>query len=151
MLTIATKRELKSVNKIKDVESRFRMLLNLGEKFELDIYTLIMKSIDLVNERKGNIIRNRFGETTLENLSTGCKAVILAVFYNKENIYVSIEECGENALDVLFKISERLDLRVYTRYVISVFKPDIKCRIGDNVCTGGYEIYRKLGELNELN
>lgn len=151
MLTIATKRELNSINKIADVESRFRVLLKTGEKFESDIYTSIIKVIDLVEEREGNIIRNQFGETTLEKLSTGCKAVMLAVYYNKKNVYVSIEECGENALKVLFKLSEKLDICVYTRYEISVFELDIKCRINSTIYTGGYDIYKRLGELNELN
>lgn len=151
MLTIATKKELNNIEKIADVESRFRMLLNTGEKFESDVYTEIIKTIDSVEEREENIIRNQFGKTTLEKLSTGCKSVILAVYYAKKKVYVSIEECGENALRELFELSKKYDMHVYTRYKISIFENDVKCRIDGTLYTNGYDIYRKLGELNELN
>lgn len=147
MLTIYTKKD--SCKKIIDVESRFRMLIRDGETFSNDAYTKIMKKIDNISERRGNIITSRFGETLIESLSSGCKAVLLAVYYHDSDIAVSVDECGENALKVLFKIAEKINLQVYVSNYIKVNESDIECIVSDKLCKGGYAIYQRLGALNE--
>jgi len=79
-----------------------------------------MQAIDGVIIRKGDIIETKFCKTLLNDLSTGCKSIILAVFYEASKYVVSIDECGENALKILFKIGEKIDIRVFTSSYIKI-------------------------------
>lgn len=151
MLTIQTKHYNRPV--VKDVESHFRVLLKSGETFSDNIYTEIMKAIDHVNYRNNNIITTPFGDTTLESLSSGCKALLIIVHNSLNNIDnpVSIEECGENALELLFKISDKIDTIAYVCTTITVFKNNIQCKINDKLVKGGLNIYNILSKINEYN
>lgn len=80
-----------------------------------------MKEIDKVEKRDGLIIKNRFGVTSIEHLSSGCKAIILAVSNSGNKCAVSVDGCGENALNVLFKLGKEMDLKnTYTRGKIKI-------------------------------
>lgn len=59
-------------------------------------------------------IKTVFGDTTVEHLSTGCKTLILLNHY--KNKVISINECGENALDYIYKLPEGsiyMDFAIY--------------------------------------
>lgn len=66
----------------------------------------IIKKIDSSCMISKYMITSRFNGATLniDKLSTGCKTV-LNVMYNP-NIVFDICECGENALDILYSLSE---------------------------------------------
>ena len=145
MLTIITNSNT-DFKRIYDVESHFKALMNIGEKFNDDIYTKIMQHIDNINQRDGGYIVTRFGGTDISNLSSGCKAVILAVRYRNSDKAVSVDECGDNALKVLFKISEKMDLTVYVSNYITVYDNTVSCIIDGKMYTGGHTIYRRLQE-----
>ena len=120
--------------------------MNTGEKFSDDIYTKIMQHIDNIAQRDEDVIVTRFGKTTISNLSSGCKAVILSVYYRVSDTAVSIDECGDNALKVIFKIAEKLDLAVYVSNYITVYDNNASCIIDGKKYTGGHNIYRRLKE-----
>lgn len=64
----------------------------------------IIKQIDQSEMIGKYAIQSRFNKTTLniDRLSTGCKTV-LNIIYNP-NIVFDIRECGENALDLIYKL-----------------------------------------------
>jgi len=65
----------------------------------------IIKEIDQSEMLSRYTIRSRFNETVLniDKLSTGCKTV-LNIVYNPQKIF-DIRECGDNALDMIYKLS----------------------------------------------
>ena len=100
---------------IPDVELGFLDVKLSGELFSDNVYNYIMKSIDGISNRKGDYIETVFGSTSMDKLSTGCKAVLLAYYYrNNKDILVNIVECGDNAIEILFKLSKKYDIYVYT-------------------------------------
>lgn len=149
MLYLITASEADKVKKVKDIESRFDVLVNSGVKFKEDIYTFIMEEIDNVTFRNDDIIETPFGRTLITNLSSGCKAVILAMYYNDKDIYICIDECGNNALKVLFELSKKWDVKTYINREIALEDDTITCKINNEQLTGGYHIYRKMVSLNE--
>ena len=151
MLNIKTGKDIDSIKKINDIESRFRTLVNNGEYFSDNVYTEIMVQIDGVISRDDKVIETRFGKTTLESLSTGCKSILLALFYEKTGIYVRIDECGENALKVLYSLAKGKDINVYITIPIPIYEEELCCTINNELYNGGFNIYRKLVELNGYN
>ena len=65
---------------------------------------VIIQQIDQSEMLDKYTIKSRFNETVLniDQLSTGCKTV-LNIIYNPQKIF-DIRECGENALDVIYKL-----------------------------------------------
>lgn len=148
MLNIYTSK-LKPKKLVKDIEQMFNTLRISGEKFNEKIYTDIMKSIDNVQYRDDDIIETAFGKTLIDNLSTGCKAAILSVFYNKTDTIVSIDECGTNAIMVLFRLASKIDLSVYTENVLKLDDKNIQCTIDGKTISDGYNIYKTLERIYE--
>ena len=151
MLNIKTGKDINEIRKINDIESRFRVLLSNGEAFDKDVYNKIMAQIDGVTERRDTVIKTRFGITTLDNLSTGCKTVMLAIYYVGTDIFVRIDECGENALKVLYLLSDKLNINAFATIPIPIYEENLNCVINGEACKGGYNIYRKLVNLNGNN
>lgn len=147
MLTIYTKKDT-DIKKILDVEARFSILIKSGKTFDDPIYYTIMKHIDNVKTKSETIIETLLGKTTISNLSTGCKSVLLLVDSNKSDYAVSIDECGENALQMAFKIAEKMDLKAYSSNSIKISDNNIQCMIDNKIIRGGYNIYNKLEEIN---
>lgn len=148
MLNIYTSK-LKPKKLVKDTEQMFNTLRISGEKFKEKIYTDIMKSIDNVQYRDDDIIETAFGKTLIDNLSTGCKAVILSVFFHKTDTIVSIDECGTNAIIVLFRLASKIDLSVYTENVLKIDDKNIQCTIDGKTISDGYNIYKALERIYE--
>lgn len=68
-----------------------------------DVYYI--RVIDSAEYMGNGHIKTVFGITSIENLSTGCKALILIHHYNDK--IININECGENVLDIIYnKIQE---------------------------------------------
>lgn len=144
MLNIITK-NIDNKIIIEDVESRFKLLYSQNEIFDAELYLNIMKKIDRVIQKKGKIIETPFNYTTIENLSTGCKALLLILYYkDSENILVSIEECGNNAIEVLFSLCNYMDLNVYVSSYFSIYDENVVCKIDNDYVKGGFSIYERL-------
>lgn len=133
---------------INDVESHFKGLSRLN-LFTDEIYTEIMKKIDKISYRKGNFIQTPFGETHIDNISTGCKAVCLAYYYhNQKNILINISECGNNALDVLFNLNNSLNYYLYINRGFNLEKLSYFCYINNIFVNGSFNIYMRLVSLS---
>lgn len=64
----------------------------------------LMLKIDGVDIIKGKYIRTKFGETSLNNLSTGCKVAIIMTDNPKET--ANLSEMGANVIRLLAEESE---------------------------------------------
>lgn len=99
---------------IKDVESAFKfevMTTPLGTiPFNDEISNIIIKQIDKVIERHGRGIVTLFGETTIQEVSTGCKAALMAATHS--NYCISNIEIGQNVIPVLLSLSDSIDSHI---------------------------------------
>lgn len=126
-----------------DVETHFRRLI-YNNKFDDKNCRYVLEKIDGVTFKKGTFIVTPFGETHLENISTGCKAILLCIFYKNTNKIVNVTECGENATDLLFDLGDKTEVNVYTKIPFAPANDNIKCRVNNKVLYGGQNIYREL-------
>lgn len=143
ILRIITKK-IDGVRLINDIDSRFNLEL-CTEKFDKPIYRMIMKEIDSAEIIADTVIRTPFGVTVMDNLSHGCRTVMLTVLYSGTDIYVPLNECGDNGIKLLFKIAKEynMDLNVIINRVLSIDE-DIECTINGAYYKGGYNIYKRL-------
>lgn len=149
MLYVYSKNMLNGFVLINDVEAGFTQLKYNNELFEDDVSLFIMKYIDSVSFKKGDYIETPFGSTSMDNLSSGCKALLLAYYYrNKKDVLVNILECGENAIELLFELAKTMDISVYTTHTLTIYDDNAECIIDGKKVISGIEIYGKLGGLN---
>lgn len=78
----------------------------------------VIKQIDQSEMLSKYTIKSRFNETVLniDKLSTGCKTA-LNIIYNPQKIF-DIRECGENALDVIYRLPSG---NIYCEYPLISF------------------------------
>lgn len=93
---------------IYDVESSF--FLNVDSIISNRLYERIIKQIDLVSYCDGDYIKTPFGGTSIYNLSSGCKALLLAVTFN--NRWVNFLEAGPNVMDLAAEIGKTMDMHI---------------------------------------
>ena len=129
---------------IKDVELSF----NLIDKklFNKDVYFQIMKQIDNAICIEEDIIKTPFGNTSMNNLSTGCKTALLLIYFSGQKKYIPITGCGINAIECLFDLAESYDLYAYMNYgfMMSNSKENASCLIDDKLIKGRKEIFYTL-------
>lgn len=108
MLTVYTR--------ISGVEKDKRLIQFVDLEFDKVIYNTKLNSIDLEfmkhidnAEYIGNgLIKTIFGVTEIQNLSSGCKTLILLNHQDElGNCVINISECGQNALDFVFKMDNK--------------------------------------------
>lgn len=127
---------------IKDVEAYFNNIVDKSV-FNNKICKYIIKYVDSAVYLGNDIVETPLGKTTIDNISTGCKAVLLIVTLCKNKTYIPITECGINAIKCIFDIANRLDLYAYTNYGF-VMDKDIKCIINGNKITNNEQLYHSL-------
>ena len=69
----------------------------------------IMMKIDkaiLIDE--SGAIKTPFGITSIDNLSSSCKTVLNYLYADKKYKFININQCGCNALEILFETMERV-------------------------------------------
>ena len=106
---------LKSIDRkkfVNDVEIFFNFDLAYNLKTD-EAINKILKTIDGANIINGNVVETKFGVTTLSNLSTGCKALIIA--WLNQSLTVNFTEVGDNVVELAVELSKDRDLHVYTR------------------------------------
>lgn len=98
----------------KDFDSFFKLnvLSSTFEKLDEEVMLKVDKAT-LVDKKSG-LIKTEFGLTDVLHLSTGCKTVLsyLHIIRNKEKYdfeILDINECGANALEVLFECVDKLN------------------------------------------
>lgn len=95
-----------------NIEARFKLKLADAEKQYTDADSvLILKDIEGMTRRDGEVIHAKFGAVSIQNISTGAKGCLLASTYNKEMI-VSTDELGYNCIFILFEIAKHKDIEV---------------------------------------
>lgn len=77
--------------------------------------TAVMQKIDHAVLKAGNRIETPYGLGYITNLSTGCKTVINILKY--PDIIFSVDECGANAIELLFRMR---DVKFFMSYPIYV-------------------------------
>lgn len=84
-------------------------------------------------------IKTSEGVTSIYNLSTGCKTLIIANYAikNNLNLCLDINNCGENAIKLLLNAFSDTNLKVYLTYMPFIAQDgDIQvCRDGNIICT----------------
>ena len=106
---------LKSIDRkkfVNDVEIFFNFDLAYNLKPD-EAINKILKTIDCAHIIDGNVVETKFGVTTLSNLSTGCKALIIALL--NPGLTVNFTEVGDNVVELAVELSKNRDLHVYTR------------------------------------
>lgn len=106
---------LKSIDRkkfVNDVEIFFNFDLAYNLKTD-EAINKILKTIDSAHLINGNVVETKFGVTTLSNLSTGCKALIIALL--NPSLIVNFTEVGDNVVELAVELSKNRDLHVYTR------------------------------------
>lgn len=139
MLYLSTKYADIKNNLIYDVEAGFRIFKK--SIINNPLYWEIVHDIDKVSEINGDYIKTPFGGTSSDNLSSGCKALLLAV---ATGTWVNFLEAGDNVINKALSIARTKDLHVY--YMLDLFtiehKDDIinyngKCIKLKNISLGG--------------
>ena len=73
-----------------------------------DIDIMYMQKIDGATYLGDNYFTTFLGRTSIENLSTGCKTLILLNHSDElGNVVIDVSECGENALDYVFMMKNK--------------------------------------------
>lgn len=130
MINIHTIDRVNTKQYIKNVEAHFQYLLNRGHQFDDVIYNRILNRIDGVYKREGDhksVIYTPFGDTHISKISTGCKAAMLAYFYNGTNKCVCIDECGENAIYELIDISSKYNINICINRSLMLTEQSFRC------------------------
>jgi hypothetical protein len=135
---------------IMDADRAYTACLDAKDSFSDKISMKIMHDIDGVDRRSGRLIVTKFGETTYEKLSTGCKAAIMAVNY--PGIIMSNIEMGDNVIKELFLLSDSCDMSIVMDnliFMLSVCNTRVTL---DGVEMSSREAMRKLNdEFYELD
>lgn len=96
-----------------------------------DVDCMVMQKIDSAELiHKDGVIKTPFGVTSIESLSTGCKAVLLLYRYfvkHGETVMLSVIECGTNALNVLFSLPQSDIVKLYLTNRTDLYK----CSLGE--------------------
>ena len=103
----------------KAIEKDIRFISAVDLTFDKEIYDLEITDIDnaflkeidnAVYEGNGYIV-TPFGRTEIQNLSTGCKTLLLLNHSkNLENPVINVGECGKNVLDIIFQME---NIKIY--------------------------------------
>lgn len=144
----------KSKRVIYDVEIRFKSLVSNHISFDSDICRQVIKTIDHATLTHGNIIETPFGSASISDLSSGCKAVLLALHYSSikdTDWIVSIEECGSTPIKVLCELAKKKDVYVYFASQVFVISDSVECVVDGVKCKGSTEIYNRTLEISTKN
>ncbi len=114
-------------NLIVDVEMEFMLQLKFKNRhiFDDEICNDIIRDIDGLEWRQGPVVFTRFGETSLSDLSTGCKGALLAI--KSPDLIINSAEFGNNAFAALVRRSKGRTIRLFvTHTLISAYEPGTK-------------------------
>ena len=108
MLYIYSKGYINSLNKefVVDVEKRFSYIYS--DILKMKNFNKIIKEIDDAEYLGDGTLKGKFGICGLNDISTGCKAVLLSCYYGESKI-VNFVECGDNA----FNCAQNLDVECH--------------------------------------
>ena len=108
MLNIITDKTGKKY--INDVEVAFNKYVQLGIK-DIPLYRDVLKEIDGAQLIGEDTVRTPFGVTSLNNISSGSKCLLLAL--SNDKVYVNFDEAGSNVLALANKIAVNRNINIY--------------------------------------
>jgi hypothetical protein len=108
------------------VDAFFFNHINTRELDELDKYFLEVIDNAEIKSLSTGLVETFEGLTSIYNISSGCKTLILANHIVKENLDICLDvtNCGENALYEIFDKFAETNLKVFLSY--SIFRKEIK-------------------------
>ena len=108
MLNIITdKTDKKCIN---DVEIAFNKSIQLGIK-DVPLYAEVLKVIDKSQLIGDDTVKTPFGITSLSNISSGSKCLLLAL--SNDKVYVNFDEAGNNVLELANKMAVDRNINIY--------------------------------------
>ncbi|SEP84125.1 protein of unknown function [Lachnospiraceae bacterium NE2001] len=113
MISIITKAKENEKNII-DSEAYFNANISSSDFDEKDLEVMqLIDNAHLIDKKLGTI-KTDFGITSIKNLSTGCKTVLVYRYLQKHMITcnLNINECGWNAVKVLFDIADGAEANI---------------------------------------
>lgn len=113
-----------------------------------DLVKRIINDIDGAKWLGGDIIETRHGKTIIQNISSGCKALIIAVL--NPNLTVSFIEAGNNVFELALELSKSMEIHIYTQNRV-VIKHNHSCNVNFNgkIMTAKEWMDISLGGYNE--
>lgn len=82
---------------------------------DLDKYVLEKIDNAVIKDVKTDAVETKYGVTSITNVSSGCKVVLTYLYYKRNQerydgtVVFNVNECGWNALDVLFELASKLN------------------------------------------
>lgn len=145
MLYVYTKKEETTIINIEslfllrytDIKNRFMSNTNI-------LY--ILKEIEGMTSFDGDVLNAKFGSVSLQNISMGAKACILAILYSDKYI-VSSDEMGYNCIYALANVSKSTDIRIYSSAPYSDFIDGIDVYIDQYMCHSKEDVIDTMGAL----
>lgn len=108
MLNITTDKTGKKY--INDVEVAFNKSVQLGIK-GIPLYRDVLKEIDEAQLIGEDTVKTPFGITSLSNISSGSKCLLLAL--SNDKVYVNFDEAGNNVLELANKMAVDRNINIY--------------------------------------
>lgn len=140
--------ESKGYKVIEDIDAMFDLRLDsLGaEAYTDETSEFILKSIEGMTDRMGNVIVGRFGPVGIQNISTGGKGCLLATNYT--DFIIAADLLGSNCIKLLLSLDK--DITVVYRQLMHEIKEDDTVTVDDELLKG-YAARSKLTDAYYLN
>ena len=147
MLYINTKKNDKTII---NIEALFTLKYSeIKECYSSNKYVLqILEKIDGMKSYKDDVIDAKFGAVSLQDISMGSKACILAILYSKDYI-ISSDEMGYNCIEELAIISKDIDIRIYSSVPYSYFIDGVMVNIDGYECLNSDDVLDTMEALYE--
>ena len=108
MLQIYSKVKYGSKTYVDDVDKFFEVAKKSIVKHSK--YRDIIRSIDKAAYVSNDTIRTAYGITGIHNLSSGCKALLIATAY--PTYKVNFEEAGDNVIELAVELSKKYNIQI---------------------------------------
>lgn len=131
---------------VKKIPSMYKLIVYPDAVFDTemgDIGKLTKEELMLIEELEGlkfvegssGLLEGRLGRTSLENISTGLKTVLILSYMgrnNKQGFCVNITECGPNYLDYAFEYAYKGGIPVLLRHKFVLGTKDREIMVNGN-------------------
>ena len=114
MLHIITK--INSENVSAYPKSVMKLKYSFDTEFSDELSKLVMKEIDNAEILMDKVIKTPFGVTTMDNLSSGCQSLLLAIKEKDNDVWIDFTCAGGNVVELALKICRDYNLDLYIYY-----------------------------------
>lgn len=149
MLHIYTNENLISKPYMYDIEAEFSLLVPQLSTLFLDTDSVkILRVLEGMEERDGEIITSKFGKVLLTDISTGCEGVLLCNLEQSKSV-INTDELGYNAIELLFDLSITREIYIVAHRVFRYIPEAFTATVDDEICTGQEIRYTMADNLGE--